>query len=104
MRNAVLVPDLTARRIHRNNRIFREANERIHEAVGRYDHEVERVPFLCECPVEDCVELVPLTQEQYAAVRADPGHYLTVVGHEGNDEPVGRVISRNGHYVVVEKR
>ena len=103
MRNAASVTDLTAERIQRNNRVFREANERIHDSVQRYDHEIESIPFLCECPVEDCVEIVPLTEVQYLTVRADPSHYLTAVGHEGAEEPVGRVISRKDGYVVVKK-
>jgi hypothetical protein len=71
--------------------------------VRQYDHGVERIPFLCECPVEDCVEIVPLTEEQYAGVRADPRHYLTAVGHETAEIPVGRVVGRTTGYVVVEK-
>lgn len=103
MRNAGSVADLTVERILRNNGIFREANERIHDAAQQHGHELERIPFLCECPVEDCVEVVRMTEEQYTAVRADPTHYLTAVGHESADEPVGRPVSQNDGYVVVEK-
>ena len=90
-------------RIQRNNEVFRAANERIHEAVARYDHRLEQIPFLCECPVEDCVEIVRLTQEEYETVRADPNHYVTAVGHEVAEAPVGHVVRRNDAYVVVEK-
>ena len=93
----------TVARIERNNDIFRGANERLREAVARYDHGLEQLPFLCECPVEDCVEIVRLTQQQYEAVRADPNHYVTAVGHESAEAPVGHVVSRNDGYVVVEK-
>jgi hypothetical protein len=90
-------------RIKHNNRLFREMNEQIRKSVERYDHGLEQIPFLCECPVEDCVKVVPLTQEQYAAVRADPTHYVTAVGHEDREKPVGRVVSRADGYVIVEK-
>ena len=90
-------------RIRRNNEIFRDSNERIRSALEKYEHGVERIPFLCECPVEDCVEILPLTEDQYAAVRSNPHHYMTAVGHETAEEPVGRVVSRNDGYVVVEK-
>ena len=95
--------DLTVERIQRNNAVFREANERIHESAQTYAHDLEHIPFLCECPVEDCVEIVPLTEDQYNAVRANPTHYMTAVGHEVSEAPVGTVVSRNDGYVVVEK-
>lgn len=95
--------DQTVARISRNNEIFREANESIRGAVERYDHELDRVPFLCECPEEDCMELVRLTMEEYAEVRADSHHYLTAVGHERAEAPVGRVVARKDGYVVVGK-
>ena len=36
-------------------------------------------------------------------MRADPSHYVTAVGHEGAEAPLGHVVSRNDGYVVVEK-
>ena len=95
--------DLTEERIQRNNGVFRDANERIREAAGGYEHELDRIPFICECPVEDCVEIVRLTEEEYAEVRADPSRYVTAVGHEEAEKPVGRVVARNDGYVIVEK-
>jgi hypothetical protein len=95
--------DRTAERIQHNNLVFREANERIRSAAGRYDHALERIPFLCECPVEDCVEILRLTEEEYAAIRANPQRYMTAVGHETAEEPVGQVVARNDGYVIVEK-
>ena len=43
----------TEERIQHNNDVFRAANERIRGAVDSYDHGLEEIPFLCECPVED---------------------------------------------------
>jgi hypothetical protein len=97
------VAERTTERIQRNNQVFREANERIHAAAAEFDHELEKIPFLCECPVEDCVEIVRLTEEQYVAIRADPRHYMTAVGHEAAEAPIGQVVARNGGYVIVEK-
>ena len=97
------VGDPTAARIQRNNSVFREANEQIRTAVEEYDHGLERIPFLCECPVEDCVEIVPLTERQYRAIRANITRYVTAVGHEGAEAPVGRVVAREDGFVVVEK-
>lgn len=89
--------------IKRNNQVFREANERIRIAAQAFDHDLEWIPFLCECPVEDCLEVVRLTETEYSAVRADPRHYVTAPGHEEAEKPVARVVSRTDRYVVVEK-
>ena len=93
----------TTERIERNNEVFRTANERIQTAAETLDHELERIPFLCECPVENCVEVVSLTEDEYASVRADPRHYVAAPGHEESEKPVGRVVARAEGYVVVEK-
>jgi hypothetical protein len=93
----------TNERIEHNDRVFRGANERIRSAVRSYHHGLERIPFLCECPVEDCVEVVRLTEDDYAAVRANPRHFFTAPGHEGAEKPVGRVVARMDGCVVIEK-
>jgi hypothetical protein len=90
-------------RIAKNNLIFREANERIRAKADEYDAPLERIPFLCECPVPDCRELVLLTLSEYTGVRADPAHFVTATGHEGAEKPLGTVLSRENGYVVVEK-
>lgn len=93
----------TNERIQHNNDVFREANQRIHDAAQKHDHDLEQIPFLCECPVEDCVEVIQLTEAQYRSIRANSSHYMTAVGHEGAEAPLGQVVSRNDSYVVVEK-
>ena len=95
--------EYTEERIRRNNDVFRQTNERIRGAVEKYDHGLEQIPFLCECPVEDCVEIIRLTEQQYADLRANPSHYMTVSGHEDREKPVGRVVARKDGYVVIDK-
>ena len=90
-------------RIARNNQIFRDANEKIRAAAHEYDAPLERIPFLCECPVPDCRELVPLTLPEYERIRADSSHFLTATGHEEAEKPLGKVVSREQGYVIVEK-
>jgi hypothetical protein len=64
---------------------------------------LERIPFLCECPVEDGVEVVRLTESDYSAVRANPRHFITAPGHERAAKPLGRVVAhRDGHVVVAK--
>ena len=95
--------DPTQERIVRNNLTFRDANERIRVKAEEYEAPLERIPFLCECPRPDCVQIVRLTILEYSAVRANPAHFFTVPGHEGAEEPVGEVVGREDGYVVVEK-
>src|SRR5215207_370103 len=90
-------------RIARNNQTFRAANEKIRAKADEYDAPLERIPFLCECPRPDCTEIVRLTLSEYADVRADRTHFLTLPGHEEAESPLGRVVSRENGYVIVEK-
>jgi hypothetical protein len=98
------VGELRAERIQANNQRFREANESIRQRADALGADMQRMPFLCECPVEDCVEILQLTSAQYSAVREHPRHFITAVGHEEAEKPVAEVVSRNDGYVVVEKR
>lgn len=95
--------DSVRERIAENNYTFREANEQIRAKADEYDAPVDRVPFLCECPVPSCTEILRLTLAQYEEVRANPNHFFTAPGHEQADAAVGRVVSRESGYVIVEK-
>jgi hypothetical protein len=95
--------DSVRERIVRNNYTFREANEQIRAKADEYDAPIERIPFLCECPVPSCTEVLRLTLAEYSDVRADPAHFFTAPGHEQADATVGHVVSRESGYVVVEK-
>ena len=98
-----LMSETTEGRIGKNTRTFREANERIRARAEEYSAPLERLPFLCECPRQDCIEIVRLTRPEYASVRSNPRHFFTVPGHEAVEEQVGRVIAQERAYVVVEK-
>jgi hypothetical protein len=95
--------DSVRARIVENNHTFREANEQIHAKAGEYEAPVERLPFLCECPIPSCTEILRLTFAEYESVRANPAHFFTVPGHEQADAAVGHVVSRENEYVIVEK-
>jgi hypothetical protein len=97
------VNDSVRERIVENNYTFREANEQIRAKADEYDAPVERVPFLCECPVPSCTEILRLTLAEYEDVRANPRHFFTAPGHEQADAAVAHVVSRETDYVIVEK-
>jgi hypothetical protein len=97
------VSDPRAERIHANNQRFRQANESIRHRADAVGADMEQLPFLCECPLEDCVEILQLTRAQYTAVRENRHWFMTAVGHEEAEKPVAEVVSRNDGYVVVEK-
>ena len=90
-------------RIIENNRLFREANEKIRAASGEFDYPVEPIPFLCECPEESCTTIVRLTADEYGSIRANDRQYFTAAGHEPAEEPVGSVVARHDGYVVIVK-
>jgi hypothetical protein len=87
----------------KNNQIFRAANERIRAKAEEYDSPLERIPFICECAREDCVQIVRLTASEYAAVRANPRQYFTAPGHEVDEHDVGRAVTHEQGYVIVEQ-
>ena len=97
------MPDAVTERIKANNATFREANDRIRDRADELGVEMERIPFLCECPIEGCVEIIHLTPGEYATVREYPQRFMTTVGHEVAEEPVGEVVGREDGYVLVEK-
>jgi hypothetical protein len=92
-----------AEAIARNDATFRAANERVNEfANGLDDIEDMPLPFLCECADVRCTDIVRLTGAEYEAIRRDPTRFVTVPGHEGDEEST-TVVEENDRYAVVEK-
>ncbi len=71
-------------------------------AAERYSAE-GLVPFICECPDPGCRQLARLTLEEYRAVRANPGHFLNLPGHESESNRHSGVVERNDRFIVVEQ-
>ena len=90
-------------RIARNNVTFREANERIRHVVESHHVMGDRVPFLCECPREDCAAIVRLPLDAYREVRANRRRFITAEGHENREGPGAVVVLEGSGFVVVEK-
>ena len=93
----------TEERIAHNNATFREANENIRNKVDRELPPMTVIPFLCECPREDCRQLVPMSLETYAGVREQPTHFISAPGHEKEEGSGAVVVQRREKFVVVDK-
>ena len=95
--------DAIQERIAKNNTIFRDANQHIRAKADEYQTDIVRIPFLCECPREDCTELVPLTISEYSQVRSNGSHFFTLPDHAEAERPLGTVVQHEDGYVIVEK-
>jgi hypothetical protein len=87
----------------RNELAFREANESLRgvfESASGQDPE-GTYPFLCECGDRACTEVVHLSLEVYASVRAHPARFLILPGHKQLE--VERIVDAGDVYEIVEK-
>ena len=72
---------------------FREANQRLLDAVEDHVQEAQRVPFICECADDDCLGTINVLPSEWEVVASKPSHYLLEAGHlriEG-EEVVGSI-------------
>ena len=84
-----------------NEAVARDLNEGIeaaHEEAGREGY----VPMLCECGKTDCEHVVPMTLDEYEAVREDPHRFAVAPDHQVVQ--IERVVDDAGRFLVVEKR
>jgi hypothetical protein len=86
-------------RIQRNEASYREVNEAIR--AGRSGEGETPRPYMCECGMLGCNQLVELNRAEYEAVRAHPRRFFMVAGHEIPD--VETVVDGNDRFVVAEK-
>jgi len=64
---------------------FREANQRLLDAVEDHVQEAQRVPFICECADDDCLGTVNVLPSEWEAVAAKPNHFLMEAGHQHSE-------------------
>jgi len=87
-------------RIVRNEALFREVNERIHD-VPPEGPAPEQSGFLCECGDAACTETVMLSLDEYENVRSDPTTFAVLRTHVAPD--VEDVVAETDRFVVVRK-
>jgi hypothetical protein len=90
-----------ARRVARNEALFRSVNERIESRNESFGVALERAEFLCECADPHCMERVTVTLGRYEEVRRIPTHFMVIPGHVSRE--FERVVEHIDGYVVVEK-
>jgi hypothetical protein len=91
----------TRERAEKNERLFRDLNERIREMAEQLAVGPPHLEFICECAREGCLDRIELTLPEYSAVRAEPSHFALVSGHELLD--VESLVARHDRYTVVAK-
>jgi hypothetical protein len=93
--------DERERRIVQNETLFREVNERVKDLNVTFANFTDVMEVVCECGSRHCADRFAITPQEYEALRSDPDHFAVIPGHEIAD--VERIVSRCGHYDVVEK-
>ena len=91
--------NVSTERYSRNQRIFREANERLREVA---DPSVALAQYVCECSHAECSEMIELDLADYDAIRSTPNAFVIVPGHEQLERE--RVVEdANERFMLVEK-
>jgi hypothetical protein len=97
------VSPAVARRIAENESRFRDANERIEEAVLTHEVNTFTMPFVCECGREECLKILRLTLAEYELARQSPRSFLCAPGHQIVGSGIGRMVRETSKFVIVEK-
>jgi hypothetical protein len=93
--------DERAKRIGRNQNVFRDVNERLRAIGEGFSVVAEQAEFICECGNSSCVEQIAMPLTEYERIRSDPKRYLVVRGHE--ERELERVVFEGEGWVAVEK-
>jgi hypothetical protein len=93
--------DERAKRVGKNEVLFREVNERLRELGESFTMVTPDSEFVCECGNGSCTEQVRISLEAYEEIRADPKRFILVKSHE--DLEFERVLWETEKYLVVEK-
>ena len=83
-----------------NESAFRDANETMVRKAEEITGGRGATPYLCECDDPRCTEIVPLTREQYEAIRSGPRIFVVVPGHQTSRD---HVVTEHERFTVIEK-
>ena len=88
-------------RREQNQKTFRLANERFHEAIEDELPPERTVPFLCECADYGCFGTVDVTLREWESVASVDSHFLMIAGHQRSEGE--KVVASLREYEVAEK-
>jgi hypothetical protein len=94
--------DVRAKRLGRNEGLFRQVNERLRELGENFSVVAERADFVCECADETCAEQIQLTLEEYERVRSDSRWFVVLREHVRPE--VERIAWELGERIVVVEK
>jgi hypothetical protein len=94
--------DERARRVGLNEAVFREVNDQLYDLEGVFHRSGGRLDLVCECGRSRCVARLPMTHEDYVALRSESTLFAVRPGHELPD--LEMVVQSNPEYRVVRKR
>jgi hypothetical protein len=95
-----MADDWRARRLARNETLFRDINERLERDLAQL-RVAGPQEFICECADRDCSALVHLTLDEYEHVRSKPRWFVVVPGHVFPE--VEEVVERHERFELLEK-
>jgi hypothetical protein len=101
-----MATDVIAERVALNQSTFREANEQIEQQAETLGLTDGSVPFICECPAEECTSIVQLGLPQYETIRSRGDWFLATPGHEVcivDGREVAIVVERHDSYSLMQK-
>jgi len=95
--------DERARRIGKNEALFRTVNEQVEDLQrGMAAVSDDRMHIVCECGNINCVERLAVPISKYEEVRSDTALFFIVPGHEKPD--VEDVVESTDGFEVVRKK
>ena len=89
-------------RAARNQAMFRAINEKLREVNAALGSVSETFVIACECADVSCIQTLTIGPSEYEGIRSHPNRFAVLEGHVYDD--VEDVVSRDGTYVIVEKR
>jgi hypothetical protein len=81
---------------------FNAANNRLRDLVAGRVRAEQRIPFLCECADDGCLETVELDLTEYQHLHENEHVFVIVPGHPRVEDEV--VLQREDRFEQVEKR
>jgi hypothetical protein len=80
---------------------FNKANDRLHDLLEERVRPDQRIPFLCECADDTCLESIELKVSEYERLHENAHVFVIVSGHPRVDGEV--VLYRGDGFEQVEK-